>query len=58
VDDLRAELIEGAQAVLRPHRVGDRLLGTVGAALVTDAGHQYLMRLVDPGNLDTTVLLP
>ncbi len=35
------ELIESAQAVLNPHHVGDRVLGDVGATLVTDRGNRY-----------------
>ena len=48
--DLRAELIDAAQAVLRPHQVGDRLLGNVAAALVTDAGHRFLGVCIDTGS--------
>jgi cytidine deaminase len=36
-----ADLISAAAALLRPHRVGDRLFGDVGAALVTAAGNRY-----------------
>jgi cytidine deaminase len=50
VTDLRAELIDAAQAALRPHRVGDRLLGDVAAALVTDAGHRFLGVCIDTGS--------
>jgi cytidine deaminase len=35
------ELIGLAQAVLNPHVVGDRLVGDVGATLVTDEGNRY-----------------
>ena len=35
------ELISAAAALLRPHRVGDRLVGDVGSALVTAAGNVY-----------------
>jgi cytidine deaminase len=35
------ELIAAAAALLRPHRVADRLFGDVGAALVTAAGDRY-----------------
>ena len=36
-----AQLIAAAEAVLRPHRVGDRLFGDVAAVLVTDAGRRF-----------------
>jgi cytidine deaminase len=47
VTDLRAELIDAAQAALRPHRVGNRLFGDVAAALITDAGHRFLGVCID-----------
>jgi cytidine deaminase len=50
VTDLRADLIDAAQAVLRPHRVGNRLFGDVAAALVTDAGHRFLGVCIDTGS--------
>jgi hypothetical protein len=34
----RASLIDAARAVLRPRRIGGRLVADVGAALVTTAG--------------------
>jgi cytidine deaminase len=34
-------MIDAAQAVLRPHAVGDRLFGDVAAVLVTDDGHRF-----------------
>jgi cytidine deaminase len=49
-DHLRTELIEAATAVLRPHRVGDRLFGDVGAALLTDAGTRFLGVCIDTGS--------
>jgi cytidine deaminase len=36
------ELIEKAAAVVNPRRIGDRLVGDVGAALVTDTGNVYV----------------
>ncbi|MGH2428244.1 MAG: hypothetical protein ACRDGV_05055 [Candidatus Limnocylindria bacterium] len=45
-----AELIESAQAVLNPHRVGDRLFGDVGATLVTDRGNRYSGVCIDTGS--------
>jgi len=44
------ELITSAQALLRPHRVGDRLLGDVAATLVTDAGRRYGGVCIDTGS--------
>ncbi|WP_198545961.1 cytidine deaminase family protein [Actinacidiphila yeochonensis] len=44
------ELIAAAQAVLNPHRVGDRLFGDVGSALVTDAGGLYSGVCIDTGS--------
>jgi len=44
------EHITSAQALLRPHRVGDRLLGDVAATLVTDAGHRYGGVCIDTGS--------
>jgi hypothetical protein len=48
--DFGAELIDAAQAVLRPRRVGDRLLGDVAAVLVTDAGHRFRGVSIDTGS--------
>jgi cytidine deaminase len=48
--DLRAGLIDAAQAVLRPRRVGDRLFGDVAAALITDAGHRFVGVCIDTGS--------
>ncbi|MFC8074982.1 cytidine deaminase family protein [Streptomyces sp. NPDC057307] len=44
-----SELIDTAQAVLHPHRVGDRLFGDVAATLVTDSGALYSGVCVDTG---------
>jgi cytidine deaminase len=44
------DLIRAAAAVLRPHRVGDRLFGDVGAALDTAAGNRYLGVCIDTGS--------
>ncbi|WP_406046896.1 cytidine deaminase family protein [Kribbella sp. NBC_00889] len=40
-------LIDAAAAVLRPHRVGDRVFGDVASALVTDTGSVYVGVCVD-----------
>ncbi|MBS2547047.1 hypothetical protein KGQ19_09205 [Catenulispora sp. NL8] len=44
------ELIAAAQAVVYPHRVGDRLFGNVGAALVTEGGNLYRGVCIDTGS--------
>ncbi|RMI44633.1 cytidine deaminase family protein [Streptomyces triticirhizae] len=44
------ELIDRAAAVLNPHRVGDRLFGDVGAALLTAGGNVYTGVCVDTGS--------
>jgi cytidine deaminase len=44
------ELIAAAQAVVHPHKVGDRLFGNVGSALVTDAGNLYSGVCIDTGS--------
>lgn len=44
------ELIESAQAVLNPHHVRDRVLGDVGATLVTDRGNRYSGVCIDTGS--------
>lgn len=44
------ELIAAAEAVLNPHRVGDRLFGDVGATLITDAGNTYSGVCIDTGS--------
>ncbi len=46
---LHEELIDSAAAVLRPHRVGDRLFGDVAATLVTAGGHRYSGVCIDTG---------
>jgi cytidine deaminase len=35
------ELITAAAAVLRPHKVGDRVVGDVAATLVTEEGRRF-----------------
>ena len=44
------DLIVAAEALLRPHRVGDRLFGDVGASLVTAAGNRYGGVCIDTGS--------
>ncbi|WP_129842940.1 cytidine deaminase [Streptomyces sp. RFCAC02] len=44
------ELITAAAAVLHPHRVGDRLFGDVGSALVTEAGSVFTGVCIDTGS--------
>ncbi|QPP05866.1 cytidine deaminase [Streptomyces bathyalis] len=44
------ELITAATDVLNPHRVGDRLFGDVGSALVTAAGNVYRGVCIDTGS--------
>ncbi|MET4924225.1 cytidine deaminase [Streptomyces sp. PSRA5] len=44
------ELIDTAQALLHPHRVGDRLFGDVAATLVTESGALYSGVCVDTGS--------
>ena len=44
------ELIDSAQAVLNPRRVGDRLFGDVGSTLVTDKGNRYSGVCIDTGS--------
>jgi cytidine deaminase len=41
------DLIHAAQAVLRPHRVGDRLFGDVAAALDTATGQRHVGVCID-----------
>jgi cytidine deaminase len=50
MQELRAGLIDAAQAVLRRRRVGDRLFGDVAAALITDAGHRFVGVCIDTGS--------
>ncbi len=47
---MSVDLIRAAEAVLRPHRVGDRLFGDVGAALDTAGGHRHLGVCIDTGS--------
>lgn len=44
------ELIERAKSVVRPRMIGDRLVGDVGCALVTDKGNVYLGVCIDTGS--------
>jgi cytidine deaminase len=44
------DLIATAEALLRPHRVGDRLFGDVAATLVSATGHQYGGVCIDTGS--------
>ena len=44
------ELIQAAEAILRPHRVGDRLLGDVAAALDTATGRRHVGVCIDTGS--------
>ncbi|WP_370379579.1 hypothetical protein [Catenulispora sp. GAS73] len=41
------DLIAAAQAIVHPHRVGDRLFGDVGAALITEDGNVYAGVCID-----------
>ncbi len=44
------ELIEKAESVVRPKKVGDYLMGDVGCALVTDKNNIYLGVCIDVGS--------
>jgi cytidine deaminase len=44
------ELIEAATAVLRPHKVGDRVFGDVAAALDTSDGRRFVGVCIDTGS--------
>lgn len=44
------ELIRCAEAVVYPKRVGDRLFGDVGCALLTDKGNCYFGVCIDTGS--------
>lgn len=44
------ELIRQAEAVFNPRKVGDRLFGDVGCALVTDMGNRYVHVCIDTGS--------
>lgn len=46
-DQSTDELIKQAEAIVRPQRVGDRLFGDVGCALLTDRGNVYLGVCID-----------
>lgn len=45
-----AELIEKAKSVVHAQKIGDRLVGDVGCALLTDAGNVYLGVCIDTGS--------
>jgi cytidine deaminase len=50
MDATRAqELTRAATAALRPHKIGDRLLGNVAAALITDTGERFTGVCIDTG---------
>jgi cytidine deaminase len=49
-DTSNDELIRAAEAVLKPHLVGDRLIANVGAALITRSGSQYVGVCIDTGS--------
>ena len=44
------ELVARAEAVVNPQRVGDRLIGDVGSALLTDRGNTYVGVCIDTGS--------
>ena len=44
------ELIERAKSVVHPRKIGDRLVGDVGCALLTDQGNVYLGVCIDTGS--------
>jgi cytidine deaminase len=44
------DLVQAAEAVLHPHRVGDRLFGDVAAALETVDGHRHVGVCIDTGS--------
>ncbi len=44
------ELVARAEAVVNPQRVGDRLVGDVGSALLTDRGNTYVGVCIDTGS--------
>ena len=44
---MHLELVQAAEAVLRPHRVGDRLFGDVAAALDTSSGRRHVGVCID-----------
>ena len=47
---LVSELISSAATFVRPHRVGDRLLGDVAATLVTESGQRFSGVCIDTGS--------
>lgn len=42
MDPMTEHLITQSASVIRPQRIGDRLVGDVGCAVITDRGHVYL----------------
>ena len=44
------ELIKSAEAVVHPRKIGHRLFGDVGCALITDSGSLYLGVCIDTGS--------
>jgi cytidine deaminase len=44
------ELIRQAKSIINPHKVDDRLLGNVGAVLVTNKGNVYSGVCIDTGS--------
>lgn len=44
------ELIRAAESVLNPQRVGNRLFGDVGCALISEKGTRYLGVCIDTGS--------
>ena len=45
-----AELIAKAKSVINSQRIGDYVVGDVGAALLTDQGNVYLGVCIDSGS--------
>ncbi len=45
------ELIKQAASVIATHKLGDRLIGDVGAAVVSEQGHVYLGTCIDTSGI-------
>lgn len=45
-----SELVQKARALVNPYRIGDRLFGDVGCALLTDQGNLFLGVCIDTGS--------
>lgn len=45
------ELIKQAASVIAPRKLGDRLIGDVGAAVVSDSGNVYLGTCIDTSGI-------